>query len=228
MKLDCTHTPSEKSVVISQPAIIEQLIENTQLSGTTNSVLSPYWSGYPVDKIPSESSLPPHRLQQIEDDYCSIVGTLNWLAGGSRPDIATITCILSQYLHVAHSYHLQAAKRVVQYLKGTPTKDIRFPVSTILNFMPSSNIPYPPTSLEPSATRAGDHKMPQSQNQTPMKNSNYLNHVQSQDAIFIYSAHFYGHPNINQSLLGALLNLKSLQQMSAPNASNMYVTSYPN
>ena len=51
---------------------------------------------------------------------------MNWLANGSRPDIATICCILSQYLHNAHTHHLQAAKRLVRYLKDTSTKGIRF------------------------------------------------------------------------------------------------------
>ena len=126
MKLDCTHNENKTSIVITQPATIEALVESSNLQSVANPVMTPYRSGYPVDKINDNHTLPPHHLEQIQDQYRSIVGLLNWLAGGSRPDIAAITCILSQHLHTSHSHYLQAAKRVVQYLKGTIHKGIKF------------------------------------------------------------------------------------------------------
>ena len=47
------------------------------------------------------------------------MGALNWLTTETRSDIATITNMLSVYLHNATHSHLSAAKYVIKYLKGT-------------------------------------------------------------------------------------------------------------
>ena len=49
----------------------------------------------------------------------SLVGSLNWLSIATRPDIATITNILSAYLHKATPSHLAAVQRLIKYLKGS-------------------------------------------------------------------------------------------------------------
>ena len=37
-----------------------------------------------------------------------LVGSLNWLGGGTRPDIATNTNILAQHIHHATPHHVTA------------------------------------------------------------------------------------------------------------------------
>ena len=55
--------------------------------------------------------------------YHEIVGTLNWLAVGSRPDTAFVIGQLAQFLENFGRVHWEAAKRVVRYLKTT--KDLK-------------------------------------------------------------------------------------------------------
>ena len=56
----------------------------------------------------------------------SIAGSFNWIAMATRPDIATITNILSHHLHAAVPGHVTAAKYVLQYLIGTIDLGIEF------------------------------------------------------------------------------------------------------
>ncbi|CAL9233663.1 unnamed protein product [Arabidopsis halleri] len=55
--------------------------------------------------------------------YRSIVGSLQYLAF-TRPDISFAVNKLSQFIHKSTHDHLQAAKRVMRYLAGTPTHGI--------------------------------------------------------------------------------------------------------
>lgn len=60
----------------------------------------------------------------IEDEsfpYCQLIGSLIFLANGSRPDIAFAVSKLSQFLESPTTTHKSAAKRVLRYLKGTTT-----------------------------------------------------------------------------------------------------------
>jgi hypothetical protein len=51
--------------------------------------------------------------------YMSIVGTINYIANAGRPDIAYASHQLSRYCIDPSRVHLQAARRVIQYLKCT-------------------------------------------------------------------------------------------------------------
>eukprot|EP00957_Ditylum_brightwellii_P082093 6242552-Ditylum_brightwellii.AAC.1 len=55
-----------------------------------------------------------------------MVGALNWLAISTRPDLATIVNILAKYMACPSQGHLEAAKRVAHYLKGTRNHGIAF------------------------------------------------------------------------------------------------------
>lgn len=72
---------------------------------------------------------PSIKLTQATDDnpadtslttqYRQIIGSLMYLMIGMRPDIAASISILSQFSAKPTQAHLQAAKRVLHYLKGT-------------------------------------------------------------------------------------------------------------
>ena len=53
-----------------------------------------------------------------ETYYKQLVGSLMYLTA-TRPDIMFVTCLISRYMAKPMEIHLQAAKRALQYLKGT-------------------------------------------------------------------------------------------------------------
>lgn len=61
-----------------------------------------------------------HRL------YRRLVGRLMFLTGATRPDIAFAVNRLAQHLASPRDIHMQAAKHVLRYLKGTASKGIEF------------------------------------------------------------------------------------------------------
>ena len=58
--------------------------------------------------------------------FQSIIGSLNWLATLTQPDIAPITNALAKYSSNPTEGHVMHAKHVIWYLKGTKTKGISF------------------------------------------------------------------------------------------------------
>src|SRR6202522_1567400 len=55
--------------------------------------------------------------------YREAIGGLNWVAIGTRPDIAFVVGQLAQFMESPGKVHWEAVKRVLRYLKGT--KDLR-------------------------------------------------------------------------------------------------------
>ena len=51
--------------------------------------------------------------------YREAIGALNWVAVGTRPDIAFVVGQLAQFLENLGRVHWDAAKQVMRYLKGT-------------------------------------------------------------------------------------------------------------
>ena len=57
--------------------------------------------------------------------YQRLVGKLIYLSH-TRPDVAFAVSLISQSMHQSKEAHLQAALRIVQYLKGTQGRGILF------------------------------------------------------------------------------------------------------
>ena len=55
-----------------------------------------------------------------------MIGSLQYAAGGTRPDIAYIVGVLARFCHKPTQLHLTAAKRVFRYLGGTADLALTF------------------------------------------------------------------------------------------------------
>ena len=116
------------------------------LSETTTTKSISHCSGFPVDKIHEDASLPQYVRQQAESALRSLIGSFNWLAA-TRPDIATITKKLAQYLHKAVPGYVAAAKYVLRYSIGTPDLGIEFSPTPHPQTNAFVKFPIPPSSV---------------------------------------------------------------------------------
>jgi hypothetical protein len=72
-------------------------------------------------------STPDIRISPIRQDaYRRVVGQLQYLAGGTRPDFSFCVGLLSRYCQRPIDEHWNAVKRVLRYLKGTANMGITF------------------------------------------------------------------------------------------------------
>ena len=162
IKFDCIRNHDNNlNIYMSQTAFIDSLVHHSNLS-STNSVNTPYRSGYPVDTIPEPTS--PSSPQQILQ-MRQLLGSLQWLSQCTRPDIATITNLLAQYQSNPSQQHIDAAKRVIKYLKGTSTMGIRFeqqPSDNITAFVKFPICHHHPTAMSDANWGPQDQSRPTS------------------------------------------------------------------
>ena len=85
----------------------------------------------PVDTpLPENTTL--NHIEFIDDKALRNIGNYQKLVGklihltNTRPDISYDVHCLSQYMHSPLESHLNAALRVLRYLKGSPEKFVQF------------------------------------------------------------------------------------------------------
>ncbi|RWS02083.1 gag-pol polyprotein-like protein [Dinothrombium tinctorium] len=118
----------KKTIHIHQEAYIKRILKRFNMS-ECNKV------SVPVDPhVKLNEEMFPKQDEEKEDKnkfpYRELIGSLMYLAIGSRPDLAYAVTILSQYLEKPHILHWEAAKRVLKFLKGTMRAGITFCGST--------------------------------------------------------------------------------------------------
>jgi len=126
------------SVSLTQQSFIESLLDSLNIHfENISSYSSPYHSGLHIDSIPhqemSSSSRDHLRLQ-----YQSLIGSLNWLAHTTRPDLSTIVSLLAQHQSMPSQGHYDAALYVVKYLATTRNLGLYFTslrTSTLESFL---------------------------------------------------------------------------------------------
>ena len=137
------------TIHLSQEADIQQLLQDNNLHTATTLIKpTPYRSGHPVDTVPNIEMPITHRID-LETKLRAIIGSLNWISSQTRPDISTITNIIAQYQNNPSPGHLDAAKYVLRYLKGTPTLGITFSSSSNPHLETFVKFPIPPNHIQP-------------------------------------------------------------------------------
>jgi hypothetical protein len=121
------HKDNSISILLNQESFIDNLADMADITDDMNLPITPYRSGYPIDKIPTIPA------DQANDSYVKFmqkfIGCLNWLSISTRPDIATITNMIAKYTIIPTKGHIDAVKRVIKYLKGTKSKGLLFSTS---------------------------------------------------------------------------------------------------
>ena len=117
------HPDGNVSVNLTQQSFVEMLLDNLELnSDTVSSFTTPYCPGISIDSIPiSLISTSKLRLK-----YQSIVGSLNWLAHTTQPDISTVVSLLAQHQNHPSQGHIDAAVYVIKYLSHTKQLGMTF------------------------------------------------------------------------------------------------------
>ena len=126
IKFSWHRTSTNLCAHLSQSAFIDNLAEELGLDKlSTKHPKTPYRSGLPIDSIPDETVSASTR-DSLKLRMQQIMGSLQWLSHCTRPDIATATSILAQYQNTPSPGHLQSARYIVKYLKGTSSLGITF------------------------------------------------------------------------------------------------------
>ena len=110
---------------VSQTAFTDNLINLANLNSAAKPVTTPYRSGFPVDAIIPKIPSPQHK-KSLQLQFRQLVGSLLWLSQGTRPDLSTITAMLSKYQNNPSPAHIEAARYAIRYVKQTKHLGITF------------------------------------------------------------------------------------------------------
>jgi hypothetical protein len=127
---------ADDAVTISQPQYVDSLLRKYKMEDA-NPVSTPL---DPNGKLePNKEQRKPNR----SNDYASLIGSLQFLAIATRPDIAYAVNRLAAYTANPDLQHYGAAKRILRYLKGTKTHGITYRAHTTRHVGPmDSNLVY--------------------------------------------------------------------------------------
>lgn len=87
-------------------------------------------------RVPLSATLPEEELDKaIQPRYRSLVGKIMWLANHSRPDLSFAAGILARHLASPSQTHLDAALKVVAYLKSTENLSLNYDADKTLGLV---------------------------------------------------------------------------------------------
>jgi len=113
------------TITLSQSAYIERILKKFGMEDC-KSVVNPCMS-YDLFEPPKDAKLDQTQLSPDQQKYFQqIIGSLSYAALTTRPDIAYATNTLGRFSAAAKRFHLDAAKHVLRYLKGTINTGLEF------------------------------------------------------------------------------------------------------
>ena len=96
----------------------------------------PFWKKGNVSKVPltpmipnqrlTKKDCPEHPIPERVEKFRKIIGSLNYLACWTRPDLCFAVSQLSQFLSNPGDAHIIAAKQVLQYLAATSLFGLKY------------------------------------------------------------------------------------------------------
>ena len=113
-----------KTISLSQTSYIDSIVRRFNLASASplRTPLDPS-TQLSKDQSPSTTS---HWEDMQKVPYREAIGSLMYVAIGTRPDITYAVTALSQYLQCPGRAHWEQAKRVIRYLKGTRKYELTF------------------------------------------------------------------------------------------------------
>ena len=115
--------PSNNSISLSQTVYIDMLLKKFRLEHA-NLVTTPLDPNVKFDSI--ENSESEFDDKKVLTGYAQLIGSLMYLAIGTRPDIAFAVNKLAQFSSNPKQEHWTAVKRIFRYLKGTRTRALTY------------------------------------------------------------------------------------------------------
>jgi len=112
------------TVHLSQEAHVHKLLEKEQLLECIPAT-TPYRTGTPIDRIPHNGVSPDKKLTLIKR-YQSALGGCVWLSTNTCPDITAWISLLVSHIQNPSEGHLQSARHLLKYLKGSADWGIRY------------------------------------------------------------------------------------------------------
>lgn len=109
---------SKDGIFISQSSFAKQILEKFKME-SCNPVNTPVEIGQELRKNDGEAQVDPTYFK-------SLVGSLRYLTC-TRPDILYGVGLISRYMETPTRTHLNAAKRILRYIKGTLNEGIFYP-----------------------------------------------------------------------------------------------------
>lgn len=154
LNMAVTRDRSKRTITLSQHAYVELMLSEYEMENC-RPASTPF--------LYQDLSVTPEKLEAKPlslDDHAifrSLVGSLLYAANITRIDICYVVSVLTRYLNAPFNYHLAAARRVLQYLRGASERKLMFggvpdslPESSVVNLQHDIQI-YTDSSW------AGDH-----------------------------------------------------------------------
>ena len=115
----------DDAIILHQSQYIENMLYRFGLQDCTPS-LTPMTTDFSLYPREDPTQVSPELDKDHRELYRRIIGSLHYAAWCTRPDIATAVSILSRVQKAPTESHLNAAKRVLKYLKHTAHVGISF------------------------------------------------------------------------------------------------------
>jgi hypothetical protein len=111
---------ARKTITISQGGFAKKMLKNFGYEGCKKKVDSPLPAGQEFEKWEGEP------VEDLEQSFLCFVGSLNWLATTTRPDLAQACAMMSRYASNPGPEHVKCARHILAYLAAHPDLGITY------------------------------------------------------------------------------------------------------